>query len=190
MKSSFFTLILLVGFSFSAFSQEEVSSVEAHFLIEGGIEFGGDDILEVFFTNGESQTITAGQGGYISVGGQLDFSSIDFLMLRGSVGIKYVTTAADNANIRLTRIPINLTAFWKITDDIRLGVGGISYQGIKLNGDGFLPDTQYTSPLGAKIEFGYKWAALTYTMASYEDPDNQIFSANSIGFSFSFLLPQ
>lgn len=53
----------------------------------------------------------AGQGGYIAVSGQLEFAQVKNLLLRGSIGFKYNTTAAENANIRLTRMPITLMPY-------------------------------------------------------------------------------
>ncbi len=157
--------------------------------MEGGIEYGGDEILEVFFTNGEDQTMRAGQGGLIAVGGQLEFANVKQLMLRASIGIKYNTTAAENANIRLTRFPVTLTPFWKINDDFRLGVGLTSHINPTLKGDDFLPDVDYSSTLGPRFEFGYKWIALTYTAISYKDEVGASFAANSIGASISFTIP-
>lgn len=186
------TFVLYVGLlltSFQILAQQTEKPVAAKFLVEGGIEFGGDIILQVFFTNGEDQTIRAGQGGYLAFGGEFQFPKVRPLMFRTSIGIKYTTTAADNANIRLTRFPIQLTPFWKINSDFRLGVGITSHLGPKLKGDGFIPDVAYTSSIGPRVEFGYKWIALTYTAINYEDEAGESFSASSIGASVSITFP-
>ncbi len=190
MKKLLFVLLLgLILTSVQVSAQQTEKPVIAKFLIEGGIEYGGDEILKVFFTNGEDQTMRAGQGGYVAFGGEFQFSKVKGLMLRTTIGIKYNTTAADNANIRLTRYPIQLTPFWKINDDFRLGVGITSHLNPKLKGDGFVPDVAYTSTIGPRFEFGYKWIALTYTAISYEDETGESFSASSIGASVSFTFP-
>jgi hypothetical protein len=132
----------------------------------------------------------AGQGGYLAIGGELQFSKVKQLMLRASVGIKYNTTAADNANIRLTRWPVHLTPFWKINDDFRLGVGVTTHLSPKLKGDGYIPDVPFSSSVGPRFEFGYKWFALTYTVLNYETMAGQSFSASSIGASLSFSFPK
>lgn len=170
-------------------SQQSDSPIVAKFLIEGGIEYGGDEILKVFFTNGEDQTMKAGQGGYLAVGGQLHFAKIKPLLLRATVGVKYNTTAAENANIRFTRFPITLIPYWKINEDIRLGIGISTHQNIRLKGDGFVPDVDFTGSIGTRVEFGYKWVALTYTSINYKDELNTSVSANSIGMSVSFTFP-
>lgn len=187
-------LLFVIGFGFLFISIEVAAQqiekpVITKFLVEGGIEYGGDEILEVFFTNGEDQTMLAGQGGYIAVGGELQFAKVKQLMLRATIGIKYNTTAADNANIRLTRLPVHLTPFWRINDDFRLGVGVTTHMNAKLKGDGFVSDVNFTSSVGPRFEFGYKRIALTYTAINYEDEVGQSFSASSIGASVSFTFP-
>lgn len=190
MKRIIFGLhLVLLLITIQVFAQQTERPLTAKLLIEAGIEYGGDEILQVFFTNGEDQTMRAGQGGYIAIGGELQISSIDQLMLRASIGVKYNTTAADNANIRLTRFPAHLTPFWKINDDFRLGIGVTTHLSPRLKGDGFIPDVAYTSAVGPRFEFGYKWIALTYTAISYEDGTGESFSASSIGASISFTLP-
>jgi hypothetical protein len=179
----------LLLFSIEGTAQQTEKLVIAKFLIEGGIEYGGDEILEVFFTNGEDQTMRAGQGGYIALGGELQLAKVKQLMLRASIGIKYNTTAAENANIRLTRLPVHLTPFWRINDDFRLGVGVTTHMNAKLKGDGFVTDVNFTSSVGPRFEFGYKWIALTYTAINYEDEVGRSFSASSIGASVSFTFP-
>jgi len=191
MKRIHFVICLSLFFTtIHVSAQESERPLSAKFLIEGGVEYGGDEILQVFFTNGEDQTMRAGQGGYIAVGGELQFSSVKQLMLRASIGIKYNTTAADNANIRLTRVPVHLTPFWKINDDFRLGVGVTTHLNPSLKGDGFVPDVAYTGTVGPRFEFGYKWIALTYTAISYEEESGESFSASSIGASVSLTFPK
>lgn len=190
MNKLIFTLQL--GFlliSFNAFSQQSEPPIIAKFLVEGGIEYGGDELLTILFTNGDDQTMRAGQGGYIAVGGQLEFKEVKKLLIRASIGIKYNTTAAENANIRLTRIPINIIPYWKINDDFRFGVGITSHQSVKFKGDGFAPDVDFKSSLGPRFEFGYKWIALTYTAVNYKTPAEESFSASSVGLSVSFAFP-
>lgn len=190
MQRIFFVLhfVMLLAAT-QVFAQQSGRPLSAKFLVEGGIEYGGDEILQVFFTNGEDQTMRAGQGGYVAAGGELQFSNVKQLMLRASIGIKYNTTAAENANIRLTRFPVNLTPFWKINDKFRLGVGITTHLSPNLKGDDFVPDVAFTSTAGPRFEFGYKWFALTYTAINYKDESGESFSAGSIGASLSFTFP-
>ncbi|GAB3244871.1 hypothetical protein GCM10027346_42950 [Hymenobacter seoulensis] len=191
MKKVIFVFLLsLFLLSTNAFSQAVESPLQAKFLVEGGIEYGGDEILKVFFTNGGDQTIRAGQGGFVAVGGQLEFSKIKNLMLRTSIGIKYNTTAADNANIRLTRIPINVMPSLKIKEDFRLGLGITSHQNVKFKGDGFVSDLDFKSLIGPRVELGYKWIAVTYTALNYQAETGEDVSANSLGLAVSLVFPK
>lgn len=190
MKRLLLAFIILSSLTLhnSAAQSESNSGITAKLLVDMGIEYGGDELLTVFFTNGQDQTMLAGQGAYLAAGGQLDFGKS--VMLRMSIGIKYNTTAADNANIRLTRLPINIIPYWKINEDFRLGVGLTTHQSVRLKGDGFLDDEDFKSTTGARVEFGYKWAALTYTSVKYEAQNGEQLDAGSLGLSISFTLPK
>lgn len=190
MIRSFFVLLLAqLLLNTQVKAQQSQRPLTAKFLVEAGVEYGGDEILQVFFTNGEDQTMRAGQGGTIAVGGEFQFSQVKQLMLRTSIGLKYNTTAADNANIRLVRFPFHFTPFYKINNDFRLGVGVTTHLNPNLKGDGFLADIAYKSSVGPRFEFGYKWIALTYTALKYKDEKGESFSANSFGASVSFTFP-
>ena len=183
------SLLVLCGYS-HCYAQELTGYDGAKFLVEAGGEFGGEEILTVYFEEGGDQKMRAGQGGYAAVGGEFHFKDLKSFMLRGTVGFKYVTTAADNANIRLTRIPVNLLGYYKINEDFRLGAGLTTHQLIRFKGDGFVPDADLTSGLGGRFEFGWRWVALTYTAINYKNEFDYSFSANSIGVAFSFTFPQ
>jgi len=169
----------------STFSQTINSAVKGKFLLEGGIEYGGDEILKVFFTNGGDQTMRAGQGGYIAAGGQFEFSGIKNFMLRTSISIKYNSTAADNANIRFTRIPITLMPHLLLKNNFRVGLGITTHQSINFKGDGFVDDIKFTSSIAPRFEFGYKWIAITYTPIKYKAETGESLSASAFGVSLS-----
>ena len=109
-------------------------------------------------------------------------------MIRASIGVKYNTTAAENLNIYVLRFPINVMPFLQF-NKFRIGAGITSHQGARFKGDGGLPDVDFTSPIGARVEIGYSWFAVTYTAVDYETPLGESFDASSFGMSFSFTLP-
>jgi len=156
-------------------------------VIEGGFEFGGDEVLELFFTNGDTQKLTAGQGGTIAIGGQFQPASIPRLSLAATVGYKFVTNASENANIGITRIPLELIGRWKLDDDWSLGAGVVRHASVNVNGDGFVPDISMDASTGATLELGWRWAALTWTTIEYTDPIGGVYDAGSIGVSFRWV---
>ncbi len=186
MKKILFCLVIITT-SFPSFSQTD-DAIDINLLVDAGIEFGGDEVLTLFFTTGGDQTMYAGQGGYIAVGADIYHHQLEKLRLRISGGIKYVTTAADNANIRLTRYPVNVLAHYKVWKELRIGAGMSTQLGAKLKGDGFFSDTEFSSSIGPKFEIGYDWIGLTYTIIDYTDPDDNVLSANSFGVALTFVI--
>lgn len=88
---------------------------------------GGDELITVQFTNGNEQTMHAGQGIHLVAGSELTFSKVENLTLRMSFGLKWSPTAADDANIAFTRLPFTVSPFWKIKNDFRVGVGATAH---------------------------------------------------------------
>lgn len=162
-------------------AQPEKSGPSLGFALDFSIEFGGDDFLEVFFTDGTSQQIKAGQGGTAAIGGVLRPSVASPLSLRGTLGIKYVTTAADNANIRFTRIPIELVGSYDFRNGMRAGAGFVYHANNQFNGDGFVPDATFDATSGFTAELGYKAIALTYTALEYSAGGGPSFNGGSLG---------
>lgn len=189
-KIAFFSLAIFTCLINSSIAQEAKSTPKLRLLINGGLELGGDAVATVGFTSGDSQKVNAGQGISVGVGGELSMLKNEQFRLRGSIGIKYVTTAADNAHIRLTRIPLIFTANWVIKDDWRIGAGIVSHQAIRFNSGGIGRDFALTSPAGPVIEVAYKGIGLSYTMLTYSDELNTTYSANAIGLTFSGVVPR
>jgi|SRR5215203_1817533 len=187
------TLLLLLLFtsfchSFAQENEKKVSPVR--FLIKGGFEFGGDDVVEVYFTNGEKQSVKAGQGVSIAIGGEFQIPRIEKLLFHATVGYKYVTTQADNVHIRLTRVPIHVTANWMAAKKLRFGAGLATHQAIRFKADGIGEDISFDGATGPVFEVAYSGIGLTYTAMTYKDQDNLTYSANAIGLSFTLTIPK
>lgn len=151
------------------------------FLIGAALEFGGDSVAEILFDDGDSQDVYAGQGGSIGFGAEIQFPSLKFLMLQGTIGIKYVTTQADNAHIRLTRFPLELTANWLITDDIKIGAGIAAHTNINFKGDGIGPDVSFDNAVGPLFEASYAGFGLRFISMTYTDEFGFDYDANAFG---------
>ncbi|MDQ3279554.1 MAG: hypothetical protein M3Q06_14610 [Bacteroidota bacterium] len=188
------TLTLLLLFVFAAhtsFSQEGTKKVSpVRLLIKGALELGGDDVAQIYFTNGDKQSVKAGQGGTLAVGGEFQIPSVEKLLFHATVGYKYVTTKAENAHIRLTRVPIQFTANWMVTKKLRLGAGMVTHQGIRFKADGIGQDTHFDGATGPTFEIAYSGIGLSYTAMTYKDPNQHSYSANAIGLTFSLTVPK
>jgi hypothetical protein len=151
------------------------------FALTAAFELGGDDFLKVAFTNGSTQKLRAGQGGTLSIGGLLRPSVTSPLSLRGTVGFKYVTTAADDANIMFTRVPLELVGSYQMPNGVRAGAGVVYHANNRFRGDGFLPNESFSSSPGVTAEVGYKVLAVTYARVSYTPTGGRAIDGSSVG---------
>lgn len=188
MKSATQTTLLfsvLILFTFHAQAQTSPWS----FVLGTNLELGGDRVAEIYFTNGNTQSVRAGQGGHFYVGGQYRFPSAEKFGIRGTVGIKYVTTAADNAHIRLTRIPFQFTANVFPVGKLRVAVGLSMHTGIRYKADGIMENLTFKGATGPVIEIAYGGIGLTYTAMKYTNNEyGDVYSANAFGLSLSTTL--
>jgi hypothetical protein len=158
----------------------------AHFVIEAAFEGGGDRILEVIFTDGSTQDVYAGQGGTFAAGVEFRPARLPRLALGATLGYKFVTTAADNADITFTRIPIEVVGRWSLANGWWLGAGVVHHASIEFDGDGFAPNASLPGASGLTAELGWKWFALTYTNITYDDAGNDL-DAGSVGASLRWV---
>ncbi|MDF1781075.1 MAG: hypothetical protein P1U67_07230 [Alcanivoracaceae bacterium] len=112
-------LIAILGLCFSS----SLMAADAHFYFGAGLDFGGDTLLEVNYTNGGSEKLTAGGGAHFAVGTDVDIRQD--VMMRGTVGYKVNNVTAENGDLSFTRVPIELTAY-KFFGEHGIG-GGVTY---------------------------------------------------------------
>lgn len=186
--SALFIVFFCQNYSFA--QETEKKPLPVRLLIGGAMEFGGDEVAKVYFTNGNTQSVKAGQGVSLAVGGEFQLPKLDKFLLRATVGYKYVTTMADNAHIRLTRVPMHLTANWMAAKKLRLSAGLVNHQNIQFNADGIGEDVKLKSSTGPIFEIAYHGVGLTYTALKYKDHANASYSANAIGVSFTTTIPR
>ena len=177
-------IILITTISVFCFSAN-LEGQQLKLLLGGGLELGGDEVYELFFTNGDSSKGRAGQGGFIEAGGLYQLKSVPDLHFRGTMGFKFLLNPTENANTRITRFPVNISANWMIDDNFRLGVGASKHLSAKVIGDGFVQDRDFSSSIGPRLEFAYKGIALTYSHLNYTDQNNMDFDASSFGLAYS-----
>lgn len=180
-----FALTVMMSSAFMSTSCAQDSSQKLTVSLGGGLDFGGDKVAQVYFTNGADQSVNAGQGG--SLYAALEYALSKSFRIRTLAGFKYVTTAADNANIRLTRFPLQISGILNLNKDWYLSAGLATQQGIRFKGDGFLDDLKLTTKGGAVFGLGYNSFFLTYTGMKYKDNRQNEYDASSFG--LGFLIP-
>ena len=189
MKPLLSLLLACSAIHFSYAQQPGTKGPAVRFLVGGALEFGGDEVAKVYFTNGNEQSVNAGQGGSIAVGAQFQIPTAEKFLLRTTVGYKYLTTEADNVHIRLTRVPIIATANYMVLNKLRVGAGIATHQAIKFNAGGIGDNMTFSGAAGPTFEVAYAGIGLSYTAMKYKDNMNNSYSANAFGFTFSATFP-
>ena len=155
------------------------------FLAQLDLDFGGDDVATLAFTNGDTQNVKAGQGLGLGIGGYFrPVESVPF-ELQGILGYKVVWTAADNADIKMTRTTLQLNGIYRFANDWYAGGGYTMHMSPELDGDGFFEDFEFDDANGFTVEFGWKWIGLHYTKIEYSSPGFEDVDASNIGIRFT-----
>ena len=155
-------------------------------VVEGALEFGGGDVATLLFEDGDTQTLTAGQGGTLAGGVLVRPSAGSPLGLRATLGVKALFNASSNASTRLVRFPVEAVASLRFGPGVEVGAGPTVHLGTRLSGDGFVQDVDFGTAVGATVEAGYKWAALTFTAIRYTAESGEEVDASNVGASFRY----
>lgn len=141
-----------------------------------GYEMGGDEVVEVAYTDGSSESINGGDGFFLNVGSLTELTNEGDWQLGFSVGFKYRGIIASNGDISLVRFPLEATIY-KDLNEHRFGVGAVYHSGITLDGSGegsWVNDysDDLTSHVGLAVQYGYSfnpyWSlGLRYTSIKY-----------------------
>lgn len=155
-------------------------------VVEAAVELGGDDVVELFFEDGESQTLTAGQGGTVAGGVLLRPSAASPLGLRATAGVKVLFNASSNASTKILRFPVEVVGTYRVGPGVEVGAGPVAHLGTRLDGDDFVPNVSFDPALGVTIEAGYEWVYLSYTLIEYTAEDGTTFDASNGGLAVRF----
>ena len=180
-------LILLSGlFLINPVVYAEDDSGSTKFVLEAGLHAGGDKLATVYFTDGSSKTINAGDGLSLSLGAKLGLSETMSAVI--TYGIKEDKVSASDGDISFTRNPLDALLLFK-SDKWQYGAGLTYHTGVK-----FKVATAYTnytvdfkSALGAILDARYffsdsAYVGGRYTIINYEtETTGKSFSGNSIG---------
>ena len=171
-------------------AQAEDVTKRGGFLVRMDLEFGGDDLATVEFESGDSQDVKAGQGITGGIGAWFRPIANKPFELQALLGYKYVTTAADNADISVSRVVLELDGLYRFSNDWFASGGLTHHSSPKLDGDGFFEDISFDDATGFNIGVGWKWIALNYTKIEYSSEFYEDVDASSIGVSFTYCFGQ
>lgn len=135
-------------------------------VLEAAGEFGGDNLVKVFYTNGSTQDIRAGQGATLSAGVHYQVPGVP-VDIAATVGYKFVRTAAYNTDLGVNRIVLKLTGTYELPRYFWVDAGPVWHTAVKLNGDGYVPDVNFDDAIGVTVGAGWRWFGISYTSIRY-----------------------
>lgn len=147
----------------------------------GALEFGGDDFATVAFTDGSTQDVKTGQGGTLGLGVRYRPYADAVWGLRSTIGYKFVTTKASNADIGIDRMVWDLVGNYRFGENGWVGGGLVRHMGISFDGGGIIENVDFDDALGLRLELGWRWFALSYTKMDYTDEFGFDYDASAIG---------
>lgn len=170
-------------------------------LVTSAIEFGGDKLIDVTYSDGSKSNIEAGRGIILGGGVDIDLSETKphTFEAQATLGIKWTSTKqASNGEVDWYRFPLEILSFYRNTEkDFRVG-GGLTYQfGNELKGskDASTASTRFDNATGFVVEGDYFVGAeknlvvgLRYTAISYQAqiPGATSVSGNSFGVNLNY----
>lgn len=175
------SLLMLGGLSQA---HADADNVGLGFAAEVDLEYGGDNIATVEFEDGDSQHIKTGSGITVGLGAHYRAAGSPF-SVRGTVGYKYATTQASNADISVGRAVIEVVGNYLFVNDWWVGAGLTHHTAIKFRGDGFVDNIDFKDATGPTVEVGWRWIALSYTNLDYETKFGTEGDASSFGLTLT-----
>jgi hypothetical protein len=162
-------------------------NANGHFglMAEAAAEFGGDNAIQVRYTNGDRQTIRAGQGVTLAGGVHYQLPAMP-LDIAATVGYKFVRTSDYHTDLGIYRVVLKLTGTYELPRHFWVDAGPVWHTAVRLNGDGYVPDIDFDDAFGGTVGAGWRWFGLSYTFIRYTSPFTGDVSANNVGITAAF----
>ena len=181
-------LLLLFGTS-SLIAQEKKDPPAVRLLVGTAFELGGDRAGWVATAEDDGTRIIRGAQGLSFAGGvRVRLPKLDRFMLDATVGYKYWRLFTQGSHVRMTRIPVHLTAHYWLNDNFRIGLGVLTDRNIRFRADGLGEDHKYDPSFGTKIEIGWRNFALGYTRMRYYGATDRDRCAGGLGLTYLIAL--
>jgi hypothetical protein len=125
-----------------------------HPFVSMGLTFGGDTIITVDYTNGDSEDVKAGEIVQFGAGVQLQLADSP-LMVALSANYHVADAAAQNGKAEFVRYPLEAIAYYRSSDKWRFGLGLRYVLSPEASSDFSNEKLQFDNALGTVVEVGY-----------------------------------
>lgn len=184
------SLAALLAYSVMSAPVMAEDNFKAGFLLEGGLHAGGDKVATIFYVDGDSASVKAGQLFQFSVGASLDYKRVE---TRLKAGYKFDKANASNGSFTWDRFPLEALVLYK-AGNVRVG-GGLAYHlnpKLKASGAASGLNVDYNDALGAVVEVDYMMGGFyiggVANIIEYdEDTYGTKLDANSLGVNFGYV---
>lgn len=176
MKKLAVAAIALAITSLSAQAQTFTPVVQKpyRFLAGAGITFGGDRLATAVYEDGGEIDIRAGSMLALYLG--VEYAVSPEVALQANVGYHVDNATADNGDLRFSRYPVELLAYYKVAPAWRIGGGARFVNGVKFSssGAGYIGNYKFDNTVGAVLEAEYatspRWGVkVRYVSEKYEE---------------------
>lgn len=175
-------LLVPVAAHADQFGPEPPTSL-THFTFDAGITGGGDQLVVVNFSDGSSQSLYAGDSGYLDFGVLQDFGDPHW-SLKGTLGYAYAAVSGSNATISFSHVPLEVTGLYNLGNN-HFGFGLRYDMNPRLDLDGLGPNGNFDNALGWFVEYRWWLFGIRYTNIMYRSPQGDA-SGNSLGLFFNY----
>ncbi len=197
-KFGFYSVLLLILLTCNFAGAAKLSPV-----LTGALEFGGDKLVDIVYSDGTTGEIQAGRGFLLGGGLNIDLSETkpNTFEAQLTVGVKWTgSKKASNGEVDWLRFPIELLSFYRNTDrNFRLGAGVTYHFGNKVTGskDVSSISTKFDNATGFVLEADYVFGAervavvgVRFTKINYQAqiPGAPVVSGNSVGINFNYFI--
>lgn len=135
-----------------------------HFTLDYALAAGGDKLVTVQFSNGDSSTIHGGDGLFVDGGVQRNF--VGGFSFKGTLGVKYWGVRASNNDTTFTRYPLDLLGIYTIGRS-HFGFGVTHEFSPSLDQGSFGGTVNFNDANGFILQYQYWMFGVRYTNIHY-----------------------
>lgn len=156
--------------------------------VDAGLAFGGDKLVTVTYSNGDTKSIYAGDGLFAGFGVQHNFADSDW-SLKAAASFDYAAASGSNATVSFNRYPLDLLAIYSIGRS-HIGFGLTEHLSPRLDLDGLGPNVDFQNATGVVLQyqywlFGARFTGINYKVSGCTSGCSSV-SGNSLSLFFNY----